>query len=252
MNKPPSLPDLVLAIGSPAFAGTLLAAAASAVDHDASALMVLHAAAPPSVLVDRLKPAERAYLYGDYLSGVYALSPFYQAAQHLKAPRVARISDIAPRGFAQSEYYRRYFSLIGVDDMVGLLIPAGGGDTAFLSLSRSTGRPRFSTASVKVLASSMDVLAAAITRHIQIAGPLAGRRPHPAPEASRDRAAASGLTRREAEVVNLILQGHSARAVGEVLKISGETVRVHRRNIYDKLGVSSQAELFRWFLAERP
>lgn len=252
MSKTRTLPDLVLGIGTPDFAARLFAAAAGAVEHDAAALMMLHPAAPPTVLIDRLKPAERAYLYGDYLSGVYALSPFYQAAQGLKSPRVARIADIAPRGFAQSEYYRRYFSLIGVDDMIGLLIPAGGGDTAFLSFSRSTGRPRFSAASAKALAATLDILTAALTRHIQIAGPLARRQPVAAPPPPRRHAAASGLTRREAEVVNLILQGHSARAVGEVLKISGETVRVHRRNIYDKLGVSSQAELFRWFLAQRP
>ena len=39
--------------------------------------------------------------------------------------------------------------------------------------------------------------------------------------------------------------------IGEALKISNETVRVHRRNIYEKLGLSSQGELFRWFLATR-
>ena len=61
----------------------------------------------------------------------------------------------------------------------------------------------------------------------------------------------SELTQREAQVVNLMLEGHSSRAIGEVLKISGETVRVHRRNIYEKLGVSSQAELFRWFLSRQ-
>ena len=60
-----------------------------------------------------------------------------------------------------------------------------------------------------------------------------------------------GLTAREAQVVNLILEGHSTRAIAGVLAIAVETVRVHRRHVYEKLGVSSQAELFRWFLASR-
>ena len=125
-------------LGPPAFAERLLEAAGACLAHDAAALMIFHPAAPPAVLVDRLKPAERAWLYGDYLSGVYALSPFFRAAQRLKAPRVARVREIAPKGFAQSEYHRRYFARIGVDDMIGLLIPASDAETVFMSFSRST------------------------------------------------------------------------------------------------------------------
>ena len=243
---------LIGAIGKPGFTDLLLAAAGHAVAHDAAALMVLHPAAPPAVLVDRLKPAERGYLYGDYLSGVYLLSPFYRLSRTLKAPRVARIREIAPRGFTQSEYHRRYFALIGVADMIGLLIPATDSETVFISFSRNTGHPRFSAADARRLAADIGVLGAATLRHAELVGPLASR--HIAAAAAglvSHRHEAAGLTAREAQVVNLILEGHSARAVGEVLRISGETVRVHRRHIYEKLGVSSQAELFRWFLASR-
>lgn len=242
---------LVLAIGAPAFAERLLDAAGAGLSHDAAALMVFHPAAPPAVLVDRLRPAERAWLYGDYLSGVYALSPFYRAAQKLKEPRVARVREIAPQGFAQSEYHRRYFALIGVDDMIGLLIPASDAETVFISFSRSTGSRRFSAAEAKALSSEAELLAAAVTRHCEIAGPLASRHIAAAAAPILHRPVPSGLTAREAQVVNLMLEGHSARAIGEALKISNETVRVHRRHIYEKLGLSSQAELFRWFLASR-
>ena len=246
-----ALPRLVRSIGAPAFAERLLDAAGAPIAHDAAALMIFHPAAPPAVLVDRLKPAERAWLYGDYLSGVYALSPFYRAAQKLKAPRVARVREIAPQGFAQSEYYRRYFALIGVDDMIGLLLPASQSETVFMSFSRSTGSRRFTAADARALQGSAELLAAAVTRHCEIAGPLASRHIAAAAAPIAHKPAPSGLTAREAEVVNLMLEGHSARAIGEVLKISGETVRVHRRHIYEKLGISSQGELFRWFLSNR-
>lgn len=242
---------LVLALGSPGFAERLLEAAGACLAHDAAALMIFHPAAPPAVLVDRLKPAERAWLYGDYLSGVYALSPFYRAAQKLKGPRVARVREIAPKGFAQSEYHRRYFALIGVDDMIGLLIPASQSETVFMSFSRSTGSRRFTAGDARSLSACAELLAAAVTRHCEIAGPLASRHIAAAAAPLAHRPAPSGLTAREAQVVNLMLEGHSARAIGEALKISNETVRVHRRNIYEKLGISSQGELFRWFLASR-
>ena len=53
-----------------------------------------------------------------------------------------------------------------------------------------------------------------------------------------------GLTKREAEISALILQGHSSWSVSAQLGISVGTVKVHRKNIYKKLKISSQAELF--------
>ena len=52
------------------------------------------------------------------------------------------------------------------------------------------------------------------------------------------------LSRREAEIAALIAQGHSSRAAGLCIGISDQTVKVHRRNIYKKLQISSQNELF--------
>lgn len=245
----PGLASLVLAIGTQRFSDALLATAGSLVAHEAAALMVQHSGGPPTVLVDRLKPAERGHLYGDYLSGIYALSPFYRVSRQLKSPVVHRIFDIAPDGFRDSEYYRRYYALTGANDMLGVLIPHGG-DVVFMSFSRSASSKRFGLAEVRRLNGVLGILAAAVTRHAELAGPLAGR---PAAAAAKPAVAAStsGLTQREAQVVNLMLEGHSARAIGDALKISGETVRVHRRHIYEKLGLSSQAELFRWFLTSR-
>jgi DNA-binding CsgD family transcriptional regulator len=57
------------------------------------------------------------------------------------------------------------------------------------------------------------------------------------------------LTPREREVVELTLRGHSAEAIGQLLEISSGTVRIHRRNIYSKLRISSQGELFSEFIA---
>ena len=248
----PDLAALISAIGKPPFPRTLLAVAGSAIVHDASTLMVLHPTRPPAVIVDRLKPAERSHLYGDYLSGVYLLSPFYRAALNLKAPRVARIAAIAPQGFTQSEYYRRYFALIGVADMIGMLIPCAGGASAFLSFSRGTGQGRFTAADAKGLENILGLLAASLTRHEELAGPIAGLEQRNGPKVSKPVPAAThGLTARESQVVNLILEGHSTKSIAHVLTIAIETVRVHRRHVYEKLGVSSQAELFRWFLASR-
>jgi DNA-binding CsgD family transcriptional regulator len=72
-------------------------------------------------------------------------------------------------------------------------------------------------------------------------------RSHVAPPAAIDHAS---LTPREREIVTLILKGHSSISIAALLSLSPETVKVHRRRIYAKLNISSQAELFRVFLTE--
>ncbi len=51
------------------------------------------------------------------------------------------------------------------------------------------------------------------------------------------------LSRREREVVELLLKGQSNKQMALALGISERTVEFHLKNIYDKLGVSSRVEL---------
>lgn len=60
------------------------------------------------------------------------------------------------------------------------------------------------------------------------------------------------LTAREGEVVALILKGHSARSIGHILGIEEGTLTNHKRNIYAKLAIRSQAQLFDRFLRSLP
>jgi DNA-binding NarL/FixJ family response regulator len=68
----------------------------------------------------------------------------------------------------------------------------------------------------------------------------------PRAPASSDGGLISGgglLSRREAEVLPLLRQGHSNAQIALALQVGVETVRTHARNIYRKLGVSSRREL---------
>ena len=59
-----------------------------------------------------------------------------------------------------------------------------------------------------------------------------------------DAAHGVGLSRRQAEVALMILRGHSSVSIGLGLGISPQTVKVFRKQLYRKCGISSQAELF--------
>jgi ATP/maltotriose-dependent transcriptional regulator MalT len=54
---------------------------------------------------------------------------------------------------------------------------------------------------------------------------------------------ALGLTRREAEIVGLVIRGESNAAIGETLHVSPMTIKKHLDNIYMKLGVRGRGRL---------
>jgi len=55
------------------------------------------------------------------------------------------------------------------------------------------------------------------------------------------------LTRRQAEVTELIAWGATAKDVANFTHISVRTVENHRRNIYEKIGVTKVNELAAWW-----
>jgi DNA-binding NarL/FixJ family response regulator len=63
-----------------------------------------------------------------------------------------------------------------------------------------------------------------------------------APSSTVERPAASGLTKREAAILDLIAQGDSYGEVAKLLSVSVGTVQTHIKNIYGKLAVHSRGE----------
>lgn len=63
---------------------------------------------------------------------------------------------------------------------------------------------------------------------------------------TRRRVGPGGLTRREIEVLQLVAQGASNKAVAAVLWVTDQTVKFHLSNIYRKLRVANRFEASRW------
>jgi DNA-binding NarL/FixJ family response regulator len=64
-----------------------------------------------------------------------------------------------------------------------------------------------------------------------------------------------GLTPRQGEVLNLVLQGMSNKRVAQILSLSESTVKEHMTSILERMGVTKRVEIFhllnvkRWVLA---
>lgn len=68
---------------------------------------------------------------------------------------------------------------------------------------------------------------------------------------SSDRSSAtSALTNREREVLQLIAEGKGTRAIASDLNVSVKTIETHRRQIMEKLGIFSVAELTKYAIRE--
>ena len=58
------------------------------------------------------------------------------------------------------------------------------------------------------------------------------------------------LTDRERQISQFLLRGHSSKSIARELSIAPGTVMVHKRNLFAKLGISSQYELFSLLIDE--
>lgn len=238
------------ALGTPAFAGKLAEGLRSVMPYEFTVIFGYTGKDRPLALFDDFTPARRKLHVDDYLEGPYLIDPFFLASIGDTAPGIWRLKDIAPDRFYQGEYYRSYYAKTGLAEEVAFLIDL---DTEFqivVSLMRT--EKKFSKAEMRVLSEIQPIVEALCRRHwsgVDKSGPgktsdILNQRVADAFNTIGDGA----LTDREGQIVELTLRGHSSEAIGRLLSISPGTVRIHRRNVYSKLRINSQGELFSLFL----
>jgi DNA-binding CsgD family transcriptional regulator len=214
------------------------------VDFDMIFLAALHRDAPPNV--PYYSGAEEPE--APYHSGPYLLDPFYNHFLAGHTEGCFRLSDLAPEGFLKSEYFSSYYRHLEIGDELGMFAPLAAGSVAHVSLTRARGRARFNAQDAAWLGAAEPLVREAVRRMNIQAAPRANPAAfHDGLRQAYDRFGTSVLTEREREVVHLLLQGNSAKAIARVLSISPDTARNHLKRVYPKLEVSSQAELFALF-----
>lgn len=188
-----------------------------------------------------------------YQAGPYLLDPFYHTTRAGRAG-VLRMRELAPDRFFSSEYYRSYYSQTRLDEELGFFVPVGDGVTVVVSLMRREKTGIFPAAEFALLADAEPFVAAFVRRawsglagRFSETGQGRGRRSEPVSAADKVWRRLN-LTDREASIIELVLQGHSSESIGLKLDISTGTVKVHRRNVYRKLGISSQIQLLSIYL----
>ena len=248
-----ALPRVADAIGTDTFGARLVEALQLVLPFEWWMVMVYYPDASPAMLHENFTGSWRARGLTTYVGAFFVLDPFYIMSRSLDHPEVCRLGDIAPDGFLESEYHRAHYATGRIGDEVGYLWPLGPGITLAVSLERSEHCVAFNSDEIRDLETVQPLLYALARRHWAAVQARSGQ---PAPlelgrlvQEAADAFGRDALTPRECEVVKLVLRGYSTKSVSQSLGISPGTVKVHRENIYAKLGVSSQAELFNLFIA---
>lgn len=222
-----------------------------AVEHEGTCLLAFHRDAPPEVFHHTLEPAGRRHYLDRYVAGPYLLDPLYQLAVGDDKPGVCRFRDQSPDRFRSSEYYRQYCERTHLKDEMDFLVDVSVNSTLALVVGRRTRR--FTKAELQRL-TQIEPLVHAAMRSIWQHSSASARRQEPGGSLHQrltrcfENFGEGLLTERERQITQLLLRGHSTKSVARELGIAPGTVMVHKRNLFAKLGITSQYELFSQFI----
>ncbi len=128
------------------------------------------------------------------------------------------------------DLYREVFARVGAEDQLSFALPSPPGKMIGVAMNR--GQRGFSDRDRELIE--------LIRPHLSQAFRDARDRP-PADPLAPERLQALGLTRREAQIAGLLVEGRSAAQLASELTISVHTARNHIASIYTKLGVRTRA-----------
>lgn len=211
---------------------------------------------PPTLLASEGVPLVKENLLLDrYFTMIYLIDPFCLAVENGLAEGFYHITDIAPDDFFDSEYYKSfyvksdtkedcYFIIdIDLETKISICIYHNKHDYSYSKQEKELARGAYS------LIKELALMVWKTTNHVVTTeGNADVKSLSKQIEASFNKFGDGVLTAREREVAHLILRGHSSKSAARELSISPGTIQEHRKKIYCKLDISSQAELFSFFI----
>jgi len=204
----------------------------------------------PVVLYSSYQPGQDSAIRR-YLEEVYLLDPLYNAIRKSVPSGLYRLRELAPDSFEETEYYQSCYAELKLDDEIIFLCRLDNDVVFTISLGR-TSKLGTITRAEKLRLKEVFPVIQALCHQFWLS--LSSEYVHSKEakntlEQALESFGSGVLTAREQEITGLILQGHSSKSVADILDISAGTVKVHRKNIYVKLNISAQSELFSQFLA---
>ena len=246
--------DLIAALDSDILPATLDAFLCDRVPFDLSVIFAYPFDRTPLLLHDGYRGQATRQALDAYLAGGYLLDPFYTASVGQHAPGLWRMCQLSPGEFFESAFFASadVHPCVSMEpgslvEEVGFLVPLPAGFTVAYSLMRSRGREPFSDDEMANLRAVEPIVRQVVQQHWKSLRTSPPRRVSDMEEAF-ETFCADVLTYQQRRVVQLILRGHGSCAVAGIIGVAEGTVKIHRKHIYRRLGISSQSELFALFV----
>lgn len=184
-----------------------------------------------------------------YVKGLYLLDPFYIANRENPQSGFFHLSDIAPEHFLTTEYYHQYFARYVSVDEVQYNVQLDADRTLCISFGSNT---RYTPEQITTLDIIKPWVMALMHQRMCFEVDEEKNLSEPPPWSEAIVQLGTQITTREKDVLKLLLSGFSNKEIAGKLALSTETIKVHRRNIYNKLNIKSQSELFsRFFMPKQ-
>lgn len=183
----------------------------------------------------------------EWLAGPYLFDPFYIKCFDGSPPGLYHLSDAAPDEFLASEYYHQYYYRTRCTDEACFISHVNKELRVSLSVSRIEKNEAFIKTEIDKLRTISPIVINILKTHFQQIEHKSDNNLtllHSLLTTGLTAFGSSILTAREHDMIQLILKGHSSKSIAKFLFISIDTVKMHRKNAYSKLNISTQAELF--------
>jgi DNA-binding CsgD family transcriptional regulator len=244
MASTPAVGDVtpaVLAIGRPDFPNVLIDTLRGQAGVGHCMVFALSRAGAAHCLLDAGNIPIGADLGAAYAGQFHESDPNRDALfEGEGSARPIMLPSFAPRMYG-ARYRKIFFNDSNIVDKCATAIWTG--DTCFyLNFYRITAQGRFGDAERARLQAIAPAIGASVARHFEQAATATPEQNLAALFATR--APLSALTPREQEVCRHILLGLSSEAISHALGISLHSTLTYRKRAYERLGISSQNELF--------
>ncbi|WP_438467131.1 helix-turn-helix transcriptional regulator [Marinomonas sp. PE14-40] len=183
-----------------------------------------------------------------YSNSAYLEDPVYNAIQGHVETGIYSLDRLAPENFKNTSYYTDFYKKTGWKNETSLIVNHDSGNVISISFTPCNDKEILEQ---EMKQSFFKSLNAAIYQHLnsqQLTLEPSSHNFEAVIPVCNPLYEEHALTKREAEIVTLILDGNPSPTIAEKCFVSEGTVKNHRKSIYRKLGVKSQCELFHLFL----